>query len=119
MDATALATQILQEWSRAIARRDLDAIAALFAPDAVFVATTPAPLIGQRQIRNYYAAAPEGLTVKARLVQASAQTDGLAIVADVLFDLPGGGVLTGRLCLACRADQAITLYHLAVADFAR
>jgi len=103
----------------AIAQRDLDAIAALFAPDAVFVATAPAPLIGQRQIRDYYAAAPEGLTVQARLVLAAAQTDGLAIVADVVFDLPGGGVLTGRLCLACRADQAIRLYHLAVTNPAR
>jgi uncharacterized protein (TIGR02246 family) len=119
VDATAQAAQILQRWSMAIAQRDLDAIAEFFAPDAVFMATAPAPLIGQRQIRAYYAAAPEGLTVRARLVQASAQTDGLAIVADVVFDLPGGDVLTGRLCLVCRADQAITLYHLAVADPAR
>lgn len=106
--------QILQRWSNAIAQRDLDAMAALFAPDAVFVATAPAPLIGRAQIRAYYAAAPEGLTVKASLVLASAQAEGLAIVADVGFDLPGGDVLFGRLCLACGQDHAIRLYHLAV-----
>lgn len=110
---------ILQRWSDAIARRDLDAMSALFAPDAVFVATAPAPLIGWQQIRAYYEAAPAGLTAKAGLVLASAQRDGLAIVADVHFDLPDGGVLTGRLSLACGADQAIRLYHLAVDDPAR
>lgn len=106
--------QILQRWRRAIAQRDLDAMAALFAPDAVFVATAPAPLIGQQQIRAYYAAAPVGLTARASLVLASAQSGGVAIVADVGFDLAGGEVLSGRLCLACGQDQVIRLYHLAV-----
>lgn len=119
MDATALASQLLQRWSIAIAQRDLDAICALFAPDAVFVATAPTPLIGRPQIRAYYEGAPKGLTARAQLVLAAPQTDGLAIVADVVFHLPGGGVLTGRLCLACGADQAITLYHLAVGDPAK
>lgn len=119
MEAAAIATEILRRWSDAIAKRDLDAISALFAPDAVFVATAPAPLIGREQIRAYYDVAPAGLTAKAGLVLASAQKDGLAIVADVRFDLPNGGVLTGRLCLACGADQAIRLYHLAVDDPAR
>ena len=119
MEATAVATDILRRWSGAIAQRDIDAISALFAPDAVFVATAPAPLIGREQIRAYYPGAPAGLTAKAGLVLASAQRNGLAIVADVLFDLPDGGVLTGRLCLACGADQAITLYHLAVGDPAK
>lgn len=114
MDATLLATQILKRWSEAIARRDLDAIAALFTPDAVFVGTAPSPLLGQQQIRAYYAAAPEGLTVKANLVLATAQTNGLAIIADVVFDLPGGGTLSGKLCVACGQDQTIALYHLAV-----
>jgi hypothetical protein len=119
VEATAVATDILRRWGGAIAQRDIHAISALFAPDAVFVATAPAPLIGQQQIRAYYAAAPAGLTARASLVLASAQRNGLAIVADVLFDLPDGGVLTGRLCLACGADQAITLYHLAVGDPAK
>ena len=119
MEATAIATDILRRWSEAIARRDLDAISGLFAPDAVFVATAPAPLIGREQIRAYYQGTPVGLAAKAGLVLASAQKDGLAIVADVRFDLPDGGVLTGRLCLACGAHQAITLYHLAVDDSAR
>jgi hypothetical protein len=119
VEATALATEVLQRWSDAIARRDLDAISALFAPDAVFVATAPAPLIGRQQIQAYYEGAPEGLTARAKLVLAAPQTDGLAIVADVLFDLPDGGGLTGRLCLACGADQAIRLYHLAVGDPAK
>jgi hypothetical protein len=119
VEATAVATDILRRWSGAIAQRDIDAISALFAPDAVFVATAPAPLIGQQQIRAYYAAAPAGLTARASLVLAFAQRNGLAIVADVLFDLADGGVLTGRLCLACGADQAITLYHLAVGDPAK
>lgn len=114
LDATAVATQILHRWSTAISQRDLDATAALFAPDAVFVATAPAPLIGQAQIRAYYAAAPEGLTVKTSLVLATAQAEGLAIVADVIFDVPGGDVLSGRLCLACGQDHAIRLYHLAM-----
>lgn len=119
METTAIATEILKRWSDTIARRDLDAISALFAPDAVFVATAPAPLIGREQIRAYYDVTPAGLTAKAGLVLASAQKDGLAIVADVAFDLPAGRALTGRLCLACGADQAIRLYHLAVDDPAR
>ncbi len=114
MEATALATEILRRWSDAIVERDLDALSTLFAPDAVFVATAAAPLIGRQQIRAYYEAAPEGLTARASLVLASAQSSGLAMVADVDFDLPDGGVLTGRLCLACPADRAITLYHLAL-----
>lgn len=115
MDATATATKILQQWGKAIADRDLDAIETLFAADAVFVATAPDPLVGRQQIRAYYAAAPKGLRAEARLVLASTQRDGLAIVADVVFDLPDGIALTGRLCLACGADLAISLYHLAVA----
>jgi ketosteroid isomerase-like protein len=119
VEATAIATDLLRRWSEAIARRNLDEISALFAPDAVFVATAPAPLIGRQQIRAYYEGAPAGLTARASLVLASAQSGGLAIVADVAFDLPAGRALTGRLCLACGTDQVITLYHLAVAVPAR
>lgn len=114
MDANATAKQILYHWTAAIAARDPDSIAALFAPDAVFVATAPAPLVGQHQIRAYYAAAPEGLTAKATLVLAAAQSDGLAIVADVTFHLPGGKSLNGRLALCCGETDGIRLYHLAV-----
>lgn len=114
MDANATAKQILHRWSAAIAERDLDAIAALFAPDAVFVATAPAPLVGQQQIRAYYAAAPEGLSAEATLVLAAPQSDGLAIVADVTFDLPDGKSLNGRLALSCAETDGIRLYHLAV-----
>ena len=116
MEAIAVATDLLRRWSDAIVRRDIDLISNLFAPDAVFVATAPAPLIGRQQIRAYYEDAPEGLTARASLVLASAQSGGLAIVADVDFDLPAGRALTGRLCLACGTDQAITLYLLAVGD---
>lgn len=119
MESTAVATDLLRRWSDAIVRRDLDMISTLFAPDAIFVATAPAPLVGRQQIRAYYEDAPEGLTARASLVFASAQSSGLAIVADVDFDLPAGRVLTGRLCLACGTDQAITLYHFAMGDPAR
>lgn len=112
--ATATAEKILDRWANAIAARDLDAISALFAAEAVFVATAPAPLVGQRQIRAYYAAAPEGLTAKAALVLAVGQPDGLALVADVRFDLPDGKSLQGRLSLCCEKTGRIRLYHLAV-----
>ena len=112
--ATATAEKILDRWASAIAARDLDAISALFAAEAVFVATVPAPLVGQRQIRAYYAAAPEGLTAKVTLVLAVAQPDGLALVADVSFDLPDGKSLQGRLALCCEKTGRIRLYHLAV-----
>jgi uncharacterized protein (TIGR02246 family) len=113
LDADAIATDLLTRWADAIAARDLDAIATLFAPDAVFVATAPTPLVGQAAIRAYYDAAPLGLSVVFDPVLAARQRDGFAIVANVTFDIPGRGTLSGRLCLACGPDQAVRLYHLA------
>jgi hypothetical protein len=114
VDAAALATDILRRWGDAIAQRDLDALAGLFGPDAVFVATAPAPLIGHAAIRAYYAAVPGGLTVTSSLVVALAQKEGLVILADVVFDVPEGGALPGRLSLSCGERHAIRLYHLAL-----
>lgn len=118
MDATAFATDLLHRWAAAIAARDVDALAAMFDAGAVFVATSPTPLIGRAAVRDYYAAAPAGLTVQPHLLTASAQTGGMGIVADVAFDLPGQGKLVGRLSMACDGAGLITLYHMAP-DLAR
>jgi len=114
MDTPALAQDILRRWSDAIALRDLDALAGMFAPDAVFVATAPVPLVGRAAIRAYYAAAPAGLRVKANLALATGQGGGMTIVADVVFDIPGRGNLPGRLSLCCGQGPSISLYHLAL-----
>ncbi len=113
MDTHGLATLILHHWADGIARRDLDVLAGLFTPDAVFVATAPAPLIGRAAIRDYYGAAPDGLRAYSHLTLATAQEDGFAIVADVAFHLPEARRL-GRLCLSCTGAPLIRLYHLAL-----
>lgn len=114
MDADALASRVLHRWADGIARRDPDALAGLFTPDAVFVATAPAPLTGRAAIRDYYAAVPAGLRATASLVLARQQQDGLAIAADVVFHLPEGSQRAGRLCLSCTNGPLIRLYHLAL-----
>ena len=114
MTLNATAEQILHCWTSAIAERDLTAISELFAKDAVFIATAPEPLVGQKQIRAYYEAAPQGLTAKAKLVLAVPQRAGLAIVANVIFDLPNGTSLGGTLSLAYCLKDGIKLYHMAI-----
>jgi ketosteroid isomerase-like protein len=116
MDTTAFATDLLQPWSNAIASRDAEGIAAIFDARAVFVATAPTPLVGRAAVRDYYAAAPTGLTVQARLLVATAQGGGMGIVADVTFDVPGRGPLPGKLSLACDAVGQITLYNMALSS---
>jgi len=113
MEATDLATELLHRWAEAIAARDADAIAAMFVPDAVFLATAPTPLVGRAAVRDYYTAVPAGLTVQPRLLLATRQAGGFGFVADVAFDVPGHGELVGKLSLACDAAGQITLYHMA------
>lgn len=113
MDASDLATKLLHGWADGIAARDPDAIAAMFVPDAVFLATAPTPLVGRAAVRDYYAAVPAGLTVQPRLLLATRQAGGFGFVADVAFDVPGQGELVGKLSLACDAAGQITLYHMA------
>lgn len=43
------------QWMKTLCQRNIGAITALYAPDAVLVATfAPAPLQGKTQIRNYF-----------------------------------------------------------------
>lgn len=113
MDASPLAQTVLRRWADAIAARDLDGLAQMFTDNAVFIATAPAPLLGPAAIRGYYAAAPKGLKAQARVVLVAPHADGLSIVADVAFFVPGADTLWGRLSLACNPSGQITLYHLA------
>jgi hypothetical protein len=114
LDAQSLAQTIPRHWGDAIAVRDLDGLAQLFAENAVFIATAPAPLVGHAAIRSYYAAAPAGLTVEARLLAVTPQREGFGIVADVVFHVPGRVEVSGRLGLACTSSGQIAHYHLAL-----
>lgn len=115
MDQRLLAESVLpflRRWADAIAARDLDSLEQVFAENAVFIGTAPAPLLGRAAIRRYYAAAPKGLKVQARVALVAPQPEGLSIVAEAAFFVPGADTLFGRLSLACTASQQITLYHL-------
>ncbi len=114
MDARALAQTVLRRWADAIGARDLDAIAQIFAENALFIATAPAPLLGRAAIRAYYAAAPAGLSVTFDLVVCAAQANGFAFVADVSFVVPQQKTLRGRLSNSCTPHGQITLYHLSL-----
>lgn len=116
MDADSLAQRVLRNWRDAIGARDLDAIEQLFAENAIFIATAPAPLLGRAAIRAYYAAAPAGLSVAFELVVCAAQPSGFGFVADVSFVVPQQGALRGRLSFSCTPQGQITLYHLSLSQ---
>jgi len=112
MQASTLAQTILRNWRDAIGARDLDAIGQLFAENAIFIATAPAPLLGRAAIRAYYAAAPAGLSVTFEQLICAAQPNGFGFVADVSFVVPQQKTLRGRLSFSCTPQGLITLYHL-------
>jgi hypothetical protein len=114
MDADKLAQSVLCGWRDAIGARDLEAIEQLFAENAIFIATAPAPLLGRAAIRAYYAAAPAGLSVAFELIACAAQPSGFGFVADVSFVVPQQGALRGRLSFSCTQQGLITLYHLSL-----
>ncbi len=114
MEAESLAQTVLRGWRDAIGARDLDAIEQLFAENALFIATAPAPLLGRAAIRAYYAAAPAGLSVTFELIACAAQTSGFGFVADVSFVVPQQKTLRGRLSFSCTQQGLITLYHLSL-----
>ncbi len=114
MDADRLAQTVLRGWADAIAARDLDAIERLFAENAIFIATAPAPLLGRAAIRAYYAAAPAGLSVTFEPDVCAAQANGFGFVADVSFFVPQQTTLRGRLSFSCTPQGQITLYHLSL-----
>ena len=116
MDADSLAQSVLCGWRDAIGARDLDAIEQLFAENAIFIATAPAPLLGRAAIRAYYAAAPAGLNVTFELIAYAAQTNGVGFVADVSFVVPEEKTLLGRLSFSCTPQGQITLYHLSLSQ---
>lgn len=119
---------ILDRWSQSIARRDIDSLLTLFAPDALFVATAPTPLRGAVAIAAYYRAVPNGLTASAEVVDVARDGDGdgdrdrdgvgLVAVAKVCFEVPELGRRRGTLTLALRptgtGQDRITLYHAAL-----
>lgn len=114
MDTAPLAQTVLRRWADAIAARDLDAIEQIFAEDAIFIATAPAPLLGRAAIRAYYSAAPAGLSVTFELAVSAAQANGFGVVADVSCVVPQQKTLRGRLSLSCTPQGKITLYHLSL-----
>jgi hypothetical protein len=109
---------VLYAWSRSITDGDIDALVALFAPDALFVATAPSPLRGRAAITSYYLAAPAGLRAWAELNAVARDGVRLVVVAAVAFEVPHVGRRDGTLTMAigpaADGQDQITLYHAAL-----
>lgn len=115
---TQVLENFLQAWTHAIARRDAQAIAALFDEHVLFTATAPEPLQGRSQVRAYYETAPAGLLAhvwNARAVMP--RPDLVHGVTEVRFEAAGGIALQGRLglSLVLRAQGwLVSAYQLSI-----
>lgn len=124
VDPDGVAGIFLDHWQAAINDRQPERIAELFAEDAVLVATAPAPLVGRAGIVEYYRAVPAGLKVSADLgIAMSASPTDVRAVAEVVFSLPNGNQLSGRLTLTFTRHQPgawqVSLYHAALQSSAK
>jgi len=96
-----IVNNFLSAWAAALSASDFKALAELFDEYALFVATTPTPLLGRDQIQTYYEQVPVGLHVKATLMCATRPNESLVhALSQVSFEAPGGVSLKGRLGLS-------------------
>jgi uncharacterized protein (TIGR02246 family) len=119
LDPDQVALQFFSQWQAAINDRQPERMAELFANDAIFVATAPAPLVGRSRIVEYYRATPVGLEVSVALkVAKSAAPTDVRAVGEVVFILPDGNYLSGRLTLTFIMESPgawrVSLYHAAL-----
>jgi len=104
-NATDRALRLTSAWRDMVNGRVLNAVPRLFAENAVFTATAPAPLVGVAAIRSYYENAPVGLSVEVDLIAATTTANALSIATAVRFMLADGKVRRGRLSLTAMPVQ--------------
>lgn len=100
---------VLSTWSDHFAKRDCNALAALYREDAVLYGSSDSLLSGRDAIRDYFAALPAEGSASARfddlvIVQLSGTT---AAVAGMVHFLIGATLLTVRITLTFVEDGGV------------
>lgn len=108
---------VLDRWKAAFDGHDLDAMAALFTPDALFQGFGPEVLAGREAVRGYYADVADDRRADVTVLHAHTLGQGAAGgFADVVFRDPNGWRAHVHLSLALRRDSSgdwlIRQYHV-------
>ncbi len=90
-DAQSLAARFRDAWSRAFHARDIDALAALYAPDALFFGSVPDLFCGRAGVRGYFASLRADIVLEEFSVPAVAQAGPDAIITAGYWRFRFGG----------------------------
>ncbi len=107
---------VLDKWKSGIANRDLNAIAEVFTPGALFQGMRPTFTIGQDGVKEYYGAQTPGLSVEYEILYLRPVNDD-AVVAYIgaTFHRGDGGILRTRITTVLRRAKEgwlIDHYHV-------
>jgi uncharacterized protein (TIGR02246 family) len=107
---------VLDRWKTAFDGHELDAMADLFTPDALFQGFGPQVIVGRDAVRAYYEAVPDTRSADVTVVATYAVGERLSGgFADVTFRDPTGWEAPVHLSLVLQNDQGgwrIRQYHV-------
>lgn len=116
-DPTLCWRALLTQWQLAFKRRDAQAIAALFATDALFQGLSPTLLKGRDAIQDYYENVPPNVQAQiANMTSMALTSDTASGFADVTFsNIAGQASKPVRLSITaqrCDEQWLIKTYHV-------
>jgi uncharacterized protein (TIGR02246 family) len=106
-------SSVLDDWKSGIATRNLNAIADVFTPEALFQGMRPTFTIGRDGVKEYYGAKPPGLSVEYEVLNLRQLGDD-AVIAYVgaTFHRADGGILRTRITtVLSRAEERWLIDH--------
>ncbi|WP_285114281.1 SgcJ/EcaC family oxidoreductase [Leifsonia sp. fls2-241-R2A-40a] len=119
-DQVIILGSILADWADGIREHRPEAVAALFAGDAVFQGFDRAHTVGRPAVAAYYDKQPVGLDVQYRIQESrSFGEDAFIAFVDVDFIRPSGEVIPTHLTLALvrtGGEWLIQQYHVSKID---
>jgi uncharacterized protein (TIGR02246 family) len=99
---------VLERWKVAFDGHDVDAMASLFTPDALFQGFGPSVIAGREAIRDYYDAVPADRIADVTILHTYTIDQHTAGgFADVIFSDPHGWEASVHLSLVLQRDDAI------------
>jgi uncharacterized protein (TIGR02246 family) len=99
---------VLDRWKTAFDGHNLDVMANLFSPDALFQGFGPAVIMGRAAIRDYYDAVPDDRSADVTILYTYTIGEHTAGgFADVIFSDPHGWEASVHLSLVLQRDNAI------------